>query len=373
MAATIFRPAYCTRENVMREIDVKVAQYNSALIDRKIVAVSEDIEGNLARKFYVENTTRYFDWPNFQYSYPWSLWLDQYELAASPTLVVSGTFLTSPVVIPSTDYLLWPYSGPPFTRLDLRRDKNSVFGNNTTPQEDIAITGPFGYWTKTMAAGALTSSMASGDVVAQVSIGSGGDMGAGVGDTLIIDSESMIIQDATWSTPGITYSGGLTSSPPSAADNSLTGLAGGTLNSGETIMVDSEIMLVYAVNGTTAIVKRAFDGTVLATHSGNSVSVKRTLNVLRGQLGTTAASHSNSAPLSVALVPNLIRELATAEAATQLIQGMAGYSAAEVPTWYGITGRNQGQQKEMEAGLGLPGLRDRVQRRYGRQVRTRVV
>lgn len=138
-------------------------------------------------------------------------------------------------------------------------------------------------------------------------------------------------------------------------------------------MVDAEIMLVYAVNGTTAIVKRGFDGTVLATHSGNAISVKRTLNVLRGQLGTVAAGHSNSAPINIFQVPNLIRELAVAEAATQVIQGQAGYSAAEVPTWYGMTGRTQGQQKELEAGVGLPGLRDRVQQRYGRQARTRVV
>ncbi len=371
--AVVYRPCYCTREQVRRALDIRQAAYNTDQIDRAIQAAAETVEDQCQRKFFPEDGTKKFDWPNFQFAYPWRLWLDAKELAATPTLVTTGSLLPSPIVIPSTGYILHPVNdGPPFTHIELRRDQNFAFGYNSTPQLDIAITGTFGYWTKTRAAGTLAASMGSGDLTAQLSDG----VSAGVGDVLIADSERMIVSDMQYTNTSITYSG---LSSASANDNVVT-VPSGNFVSGEIILVDSEWLLIQAVYGSTFVVKRAWGGSVLASHTGGNIWANRLASVLRGQLGTTAAAHLNSAPLSVTETPGLIRELAIAESLVWMVSEPGGYSQATgglgAGSGLGVTlgSTSRGTIKEGVPGIGLPTLRDQVaQSRYCRKARSRVI
>jgi hypothetical protein len=356
------RPCYCTREQVKRATDIRLSAYANDRVDRAICAAADAVEALCNRQFYTQYTTRYWDWPNFQYSYPWRLWLDRYELAGPPTLVTTGSLLPVPIVIPTSAIICQPINeGPPFTRIELRRDLNYAFGYNTTPQLDIAITGPFGYWMNTRAAGTAAASIGTSDSTVLASDG----ISVGVGDVLIVDSESMIVTDATFSDTGIGFSG---LSTASAADNVITVPGGADFMVGEVLQVDEEWMLVQAVNGNVLTIKRAWDGSVLTAHTGGTLWARRTLAVLRGQLGTMPAAHVLGAALAVSAVPDLIRQLAVAEAELWLTLEPGAYSQATgglgsqsgLGVTVGGSPNARNVVKEGVPGLGLPTLRDQV-------------
>jgi hypothetical protein len=367
----VYRPCYVTREEVKRALDVKGVAYNNEQIDRNIQAASDDADGVCMRKFYPVDMTRYFDWPNFQQTYPWKLYFDQYE-CISISLFVSGPYLEVPVVIPAGSYILRPENeGPPFTRVELRRDLNSFFGNNTTPQQDIAITGTWGYWLQTQPGGTITSAIT--DTVStsiQMSAGSGAYVG--VGDVIIVDSERMLVTDSQLVSTGVTPtgSGGQTLS---MNDNTLAVGSGAAFTANETLMEDSEAMRILYITGNNLVVKRAWDGTILAVHSNSPLFANRQLTVVRGALGTIAATHSVNAPISVLSIPGLVKEYSLAVASQGMLQEPAGYANLTVRTWSGSTGTTQGQQKEPAPGPGIPDLRSELQQRFARRVRSRVV
>lgn len=366
--AIVNQPCYCTREEVLQALDVKRSAYSKIQVDRAICAGTDAVEALTQRKFYPFDTTRKWDWPNFQYSYPWRVWLDQYELAAPATSIVSGTFLPSPIVIPINNVIFHPFNeGPPFTRIELRRDLNSAFGNNTTPQLDIAITGTFGYWTRTRPAGSLAAPAGSGDLTITAS----DSVSIGVGDVVIIDSERMIVTDSRFVDTTISYSG---LSQASAADNMVMVPDGTKFAEGEVIQIDAESMLILSILGNTLVVKRAFDGSILAAHTGSTIYARRLLSVLRGQLGTTAASHLNNAAIVVSDVPSLARQLAIAEAVVWLTQEPNAYGGAASPQKAITVARGGYNVTEPPAGAGLPDLRKIVcDSRLTRKARSRAI
>lgn len=371
MTDAIERPCYCTREEVARALDVKLAGFNNGQIDRQIVMSSDSVEDTTKRIYYPTWDTRYFDWPNFQYAYPWMLYLDQHEMADQPTLFVTGALLPTPIVIPSGNFIMRPINdGPPFTWVELRRDMNSSFGANSTPQLDIALTGPFGYWTKTRTAGALAAAMTdTTSETVQVTQGNT----PGVGDVMVVDQERMIVQEKQAITSGVVASAFLT---PSANDNAWE-FPSGNWFPGEVITVDNEQMLILTVVGSVLTVKRAWNGTGLVAHTSATVYVDRQLSVLRGSCGTIPTTHADNAVVSIASYPGLVKQLAIAESLVGLTQEPSAYafdleSRTRVnQNVYGGTGH--GQQREPAIGVGLTDLRDRCAARFGRQFRTRVI
>jgi len=325
------------------------------------------------RKFYPTLRSFHWDWPNYQYAYPWRLWLDQRELAGDPQnapggLIVTGSFLSPPITITPSEYLLLPEDGPPYTSLQLRRDSNAAFGYNTTPQWDIEITGYFGYWLNTQVASALAAAITS-TTQQTIQVGPNGIIDAG--STLVIDSERMLVTDNQYISTGITFSSGCTTK--SAADNTMVVPDGTQFSAQEVILVDSEWMLIQTIIGNNLIVKRAYSGSVLATHSPTVIYAKRQLAVARGFLGTTAATHTNGTAVSVDVYPELVSDLALAEATVGMIQEPQGYANTQQNTYYGQVQRGQGQQKETFPGPGLPDLRNNCFEAYGRKARSRVV
>lgn len=373
--ALITRPCYCTREQVRRALDVTRAVYNNDQIDGAILSAADKVDKRCARRFYPVDATYKFDWPNYQYAYPWRLWLDHYEMAAQPTQVVTGTFLPTPVVIPINAVIMQPVNqGPPFTSLELRRDLSNAFGANTTPQLDIGITGTFGYWMQTRAAGQTAATVNTGDLTVQVT----NSALVGPGDVLIAGSERMIVTDSQFVTTGAVFLTGITTA--SASDNLGTVANGALFAPGEVLLLDSEIMLIENVLGNNIMVKRAWDGTVLSAHSGGTLYATRLLSVLRGQLGTTAATYASGTALSVNDVPGLIRQLAIAEAEVQVasepgayLQAVGGLGAGSgLGITTGSSGRNQA--REAAPGTGLPFIQNEVDNsQYCRKARSRVI
>lgn len=362
----ITQPCYATREEVRRALDVKQAGFNDGQIDRQIISGTDSVETLLQRKFYPTDATRKFDWPDYSLSPSWKLYLDADELAAQPTTVQTGT-----TVIPSANYLLYPVNtGPPYSRIELKRSANSAFGASNTPQQDISITGTFGYWTRTTPTGALAAQISSTSAT-QITVSAAAGAGIGTGDVLVCESERMLVQGSLFTSTGISFSSGL--STASAADNQIAVPDGTQFVIDEVLRVDFEWVLVLDIVGNTLLVKRAWGGSVLTAHSPGVISARRNLTVQRGALGTTSATHANSTPLAIVTVPGLVKELALAEALVGMTQEPSAYGQSSFAGWYGQNSRSQGQQREPGPGVGLADLRIRCYSRYARCVRSRVV
>lgn len=357
----ISRPAYCTREDVKRALDVKETARADGQVDRAIEAASDAIDGGthrigglLHRRFYPEQRTMTFDWPNGQYARSWRLWLDQHELIEVTTLTTGG------VTLAPGDYFLRPDDGPPFTHVEINLDSTSAFSTGGTSQRSISITGLYGYSDDTAPAGAVAEALDNSETGVDVTDSSV----CGVGDVLLVDSERMLVTGKTMADTGVNIDA-TDSLAASNADVSITmSTTTGAPAAGETILIDSERMLVVDVAGPVLTVKRAWDGSVLATHAAAAdIYAPRTLTVQRGALGSTAATHLTAAPLARHTPPGLVRDLCVALALAQLQAETGGYARS-----IGSGGNARGAGADR-----IPGMVDAAYTAYGRMARTRAV
>ena len=309
-------PTYVTREMVKASLDVQATARNNDQIDLAIQAATGAVEGQLNRRFYPLDATRYFTWPNYQYAATYRLWLDYWELAAPATQVTSGG-----VTIPLSQCFFEPVnSGPPYTSLELNRAGTAAFGNGPTPQRDVAITGTFGFNLDAAPSGALAAAVTD---TTSTSITVTNGSAAGVGNLLFVGTERMLLADKALITSGQTQQGSLTDK----SSDQLVGVSDGTKYSvGEIIVLDAESMLITGTAPTSVTVKRAWDGSTLATHSAAAIYAYRSWTVVRGATGTTAATHLNGTVISRYVPPSLITQYALAEAENNLLQGISGYA-----------------------------------------------
>lgn len=359
----VSRPCYATRSEVMRATGTKWAAHEAWRVDRAIQSVSEDIDAFLHRRFYPEDLTISWDWPNYQYAYPWRIWLDERELATSSGVVITtgaDTNTSTPgTVIPLNQVFFEPNRyGPPYRYIELDRSANAAWAAGPTPQRNIQVTGTFGYWTKTDPASPLAAAISS---TTSTSITVAGGIVPDVGDMITIDSERMVVQDKALTDTTYTQVSGATTA--SAADNVLTVSDGTKFSVDETLVLDAEHLLVLDIKGNALTVKRAWDGSVLATHSGAEIYAYRTLTVTRGDLGTTAATHSNAAAITRNRVPAKIRSLCIAEASIMVLEETGGYGDP--------SGEGQGEVRGL--GTAVADLWDEAETGYGRKARMRGV
>jgi hypothetical protein len=298
--------------------------------------------------------TRVFDWPNAERSYPWRLWLNQHELISVSVLVSGG------VTITAGQYFLEPAnSGPPFTRIDLNRATVAAFTSAATPQHSVSVTGVFGYRADTAPAGALAAAVTDTTGTA-VTVTDSSKTGAG--SSLLTDSERFLVTDTAMVTTAQAQQGAGAGTAV-ASDVALTVTDGTKYAVGEVLLLDSERMRIIDIAGNVLTVKRAWDGTVLATHTGAIIYAPRLLTVVRGALGTTAATHLIAAPVSVHVVPGIVAELAVAEAINLFLQETSGYARTV----------GAGDNVRMAGGAGLADLRARCLSAAGRKSRQRTI
>lgn len=350
-------PWYCSRGEVKLALDYKESAIADARIDRAIEDASREIDRVLARNFYPYWDTRYFDWPTHQYATPWRVWLDKNEVCALPTEITNSNGTET---IPSSDYFMRPddalQRGMPFTLIEINLGSQSAFNSGVSYQRSVAITGVFGYSMATDPAGLMLASMASSDTTAHIPNSALVD----VGTVMIIDSEYMIVTDANPIATAGTLAGNLDAQSYTNAIPVSTGM-GTTYAKLEVITIDGEDMLIVKIVGDSLHVRRAWNGTPLASHtSGASIYANRLVSVARGCVGTSAAIHNNAAPVSVHHVPGKIKELCIAEAGTRTLGESSGYAQQ-----YGEAGATT------KLGAGLPDLWVGAMASYGRQIRKR--
>jgi hypothetical protein len=309
---------YCTREDVKTALDSKMTAYSDSRVDMAIAAGAQGVEGLLHRRYYPEITTRYRDWPNYDYSQTWRLYLGNNELISLTTLTSGGT------VIPAQNYILRRLDDlvePPYTVLEINLSQNSAFAGGTTFQQAIAMAGTFGYRDDQISSNGtlvttVNNSITTVDVTNSVLIG--------VGSLIVLDTERMQVTARSALTTGATITSQMDSS------NAFVNcpLSNGALvNEGETIYIDNEVMIVRRIIGNNATVQRAWDGSTLALHSGGAtVYAPRHLTVTRAVLGTTAAGHTSGVTVMVQDYPGIVKELNIAYALNTVLQKNSGYA-----------------------------------------------
>lgn len=315
----VSRPCYCNREDVKAAPDFAETSRGNTRIDRAIQSVSDVIDGEMKRFFYPLDATFKFDWPNWSYAPPWKLYLDRWDLQVLTSVTSGGVAIPLASVIP---YPVNRTDGWPYTRIELDRSTSAVFAAGSTPQLSISLAGTWGFTVNTDPAGILAAAISTaGATTMTVSDASR----LGVGDLAIIDTERLLVTEKATVTTGQTNVSGGTSA--SAADNAITVTSGVAINLGEVLLLDSERLLVDDVTGNVVTVRRAWDGTVLATHSGGTtLYAYRVLTVARGQCGTTATTHLISTAVSRHRPPGPIRDLGIAESVNRVLQETSGYA-----------------------------------------------
>jgi hypothetical protein len=357
----ITEATYCTREEVLDAMDPRTSTLRIASVDSAISGAARDVDGLCHRRFYPDNTTRSFDWPNFQRAYPWRIWLEQNELADT---TVNVPVVTSGGNVIAASNILWgPWDdpAPPYTFFELNRSSSASFGQGNTPQQSVQVVGTFGYWTKTESRGTLNGTI-NASVTSLICSDGGIITGLGVGDILVIDSERMICSGKGTVSSTQTLLSGCTTA--SVADVILAVSTGSSFNVGEQLLVGAERMYIDDIAGNTLLVKRSWGGTNLTTHTvSDTIYVYRTLTVQRASLGTIAAPHNSAATIYRCVIPGPVRELAIAESINNYQQKTSGYART-------VGG---GDNVRNATGGGIKDIRDRVVTDYGRKARTATI
>lgn len=357
---------YCTREDVKSALDVRESARINRQIDRAIRGASDTIENVLSRVFYPTVATIYKDWPNDQYARPWRVWLDAQELISVTAVHSGGILLTAPSspTAGDGDYFLGPTHAdsrtvPPFTYIEMNVGVSKSFSAGTsTWQRSIQIDGTLGYRNDELSAGALNGAIVS---TSATSFAITDSASIGVGQLIRVDSERMLVSNKTMSTTGQT----LTNNPTASTADVTFGVSDGTKYFvDETLLVDAERILIVDIAGNNLIVKRGYDGTVLAAHSaGATIFALRTLTVSRAFGGTTATTHLDAAPVVKWTPPPLVHDVAIAEAINTVEQETAGYARTV----------GSGDSVRNASGAGLASLWAKAITAHQRQSRSRVI
>lgn len=346
--------AYASVEQLAAATDTKFTARMDSQLKNALESGANALEAQLHRRFAPWVGTRYFDWPARDYSPSWKLALGRNEIVSVTSLVAVGT------TIAATDYFLRRYDDldePPYGRIEIDLSSSAAFAAGDTPQRALAITGVWDWPANDVPAGTITADVTT---TTATSISVSNSAAVGVGNTLRIDSERVIVTGKTM------VDTAQNASALTAANNdvAITGITAGTIAVGEVLLVDSERMLVVDVAGTTVTVKRAHDGTVLAAHLLNAdIYAPRTVTVTRGALGTTAATHTSAAVVYRHDAPALIQELNIAEALNTMGQRQSAY-AREV---------GSGENTREASGRGLKAIREDAYTAFGRKARKAAV
>lgn len=356
------RPVYATVEQVMRAADIKASAYATDAILSALVSASDDVDSLVKLGDAVDGGPRpafapwvgqiSFDWPRPNNDDAYRFWLGRYRLNAFTAVTSGGTDMTASA-------LGWPASGVPYSALEIDTETSDSFDVGPgTGQRSLAITGTWGTlgrdetrsaWTL---GGTLSSSADTITINAPV----------GIGSLLLVDSERLIVIARSWVTSGQSASA-LTAQ---ANDQAIAVSDGSAFLAGETIVIDSERMLIREIIGNTLTVARATDGSTLAAHAGaTTIYWQRSCTIERAALGTSAAAHSSGALVSIYRPPALVEQLTMAYATDRRSMESAGYARSMEH----IRDRQQLSSKKVGGdvgAVGIPALEERLVSAYGR-------
>lgn len=309
---------YATREQVMAASDTANTARSRKRIDKAIAGATRSIEEATGRRFYPLLDTRTFDWPTLGLpptAPSWMLLLDEDEAISVSTVVSGGVTLTDDqwFARPSNA----PSRGKPYTNIQINVGEIGSFDSGPITQQDaIAVSGAFGYPGRD-----VEQAVVLADNGATVDVSSSADIG--VGSLLKIDDERLVVTGRSQLDTGVTLTSGVDAKP------NLTLIQvsdASTIQEDEVLLADGEKMLVTDVAGNNLLVKRAWDGTVLAPHATVALYAPRRLQVARAALGTTQGSHGASSPVNAWEFAEFINDWCVAESLVTLLREKSSYA-----------------------------------------------
>lgn len=327
---------HASRQSLANTLDFQEVAHNTAQMDRALAQATALVEGELHRGFFPWYGTRYFNWPDMDNPLSYRIRLDDNDLISLSAVSAGGTALTASSIV------MYPTTGPPFTSIETSFAGSDVFQSGDTWQAAIALTGFWGYSRTVRTVATLVGTITDTATSLVVSDSSG----LGVGNVILIDAEYMVVRRIGTATTGQTLQTPLTAS---AAGTSVVVTTGTAFHVGEMITIDAEQMLVQDIASNTLLVKRAFNGTVLATHTGSTIYAPRTLTVDRaacvsaegdypGQLypdidlypdaTSTSTTHTNGVNVQLHVIPAPVEALCLAEAGWLYSQTAGGWQVA---------------------------------------------
>lgn len=353
----ITTPVYTTRETIKRALDQGEVARNNRNIDRCIESASRNVEGLCHRIFYPHIGIKHYSWPDHMGTLPWRLWLEDNDLISLTSATSGGTS------IPLSNIFLEPNtSGPPYTRVEINIGTSSSFGGGPTHQQNIALTGLWGWSDDQITAGSTTTALDATQKT--VNVDAEAAVQVGVGSVLRLGAERMLVTERLQLDTGQTVGGaGLTASK---GDTTLTVADGTAFEVDETILIDSERVLITEIAGNALTIERAFEGSASAAHaSGTKIYAPRTLVVERGAVGSTATTHTSGATVEMWRVPPGLKQYVTAEAIHELMQEQTGwFRTMSASSIFGGTAK---RAATVEA---LIDMREQTYATYGRKART---
>ena len=348
MANTATR-AYTTVAAVKADVGLAGPDLDS-LILRNIKAATQHIENILGRRFIPETAAKLYRWPSQNGRGGYVLKFPDDDLLAV-TLLQAKAQDTTPTTIVAADYFKEPANDPPYGSIEIDLSSSAAFEPGDTPQRSISVAGRWAYCEDTEAAGALAEADDGSETGLDVSDSSLID----VGNTILIGTEAMFVSAKGSLDVGTNTNAALTQDK---AGTTVAVVDGTKVKAGEIITVESERMLVESVSGNSLAVKRAYDGSVLASHLTNQdIYAPRTMTVVRAVNGTTAAAHNDATAITKYAPPGDIEEYCRARAIFHHEAGKSG--------WTGIVGGSEGGAVETK-GFGIWAMEQALKVKYGR-------
>lgn len=313
---------YATREQVARSLEISETARAIDLIDPRLDSATDAIYGLLHRRFYPERRSVSIDFPNYQLAPTWTIELGVNEIISAESIVSGG------VTIAPGDYFLRrgdDRDEPPYSRIEIDLSSSAAFSSGTTFQRAVVITGEFGHnATQTDIEDGELGGNINTSVTTLVINPVDNELTVGVGGIILCGTERMIVTNRRMSLTGDNLQADIASS---MAAQTISVLDGTDFGIGETILIGAERMRIVDIAGNNLIVQRAYDGSILSAHSTSTdIYALRTFRVIRGALGSTAASHTAGDAIYMHRFPGLVNELAIAEAIVMLEQNASAYA-----------------------------------------------
>jgi hypothetical protein len=339
---------YATREQVKTALDSYETARNNARIDRHIAVASDSVEQLTLRKFYPMLATRTMDYPpEMSSASAYRVWLGENEMASAPTAITAGgTAISTAAVFPRPD------TGPPYNELQVDLASGAYWQAGDTWQRALAFTSVYGYRLDESTVGDLAGAIDADDDTVTMTAAASAVLG--VGSLIRVGTERINLTGRTMVTTGQTLQVSVDGQAKTVAIQVSTGSA---YVVDETIMIDDEKMRVDEITGNRLTVKRAWDGSVLQSHSaGATIYAPRSFTLRRAVCGTTAISHSSGADVLRFDFPDTVNQFTIAYAVVGLLNESAGYARTV----------GAGDNQRESAGRQLEQLRKQLVRAYYR-------
>ena len=310
MTEPVYAQLFCTAAELESDLGLAGSVRAEVMLE-KIAAASDFIQKRLGW-FIPVTRTLYFNG------------MGRERLYIPALLGLTGSIVNDGNTLVDADFTYYPngrhWANGPYSRLDVGPNALNISAW-VSEDEGVVIPGRWGLYEETELTDATvnnTTSQSASQLTLLVSDGSK----VSPGMVLLIGTEQEHVTG--WGDPTAAVT--TLSVAVDAVTTEFT-LAAASLNVGEIGRIGLEQFKVLDKNGTLYYVQRAWNKTRQAVHTINSsVDVYRTVEVVRGVNGTTAAIHLNGVSVSRYKAPSDVNYLCRQIAALMLKKAQAGFA-----------------------------------------------